>query len=82
MNIKGHDWHWFGKDTGGKCEKWRAHDPKECKGAAAHTPGKRAPDDRKKKSLSVTKKRMVAKAYVARLEQRSAKDDVTDNDSE
>ena len=21
-----------GKDTGGKCEKWRAHKPKECKG--------------------------------------------------
>ena len=28
--YRGHKWHWCGKETGGKCEKWRAHDPKEC----------------------------------------------------
>ena len=30
--FKGHTWHWCGKETGGKCEKWRAHKPSECKG--------------------------------------------------
>ena len=35
QEYKGHKWHWCGKNTGGKCEKWRVHDPKECKGAAA-----------------------------------------------
>jgi hypothetical protein len=42
--YKGHDWYWCGKDTGGKCEKWHAHDPKECKGIASSTTGKRSTD--------------------------------------
>ena len=34
--YKGYKWYcWCGKATGGKCECWRAHDPKECKGGAA-----------------------------------------------
>ena len=84
VEYKGYDWHWCGKDTGGKCEKWRAHEPNECRGAATHTPaktGKRSSDD-KKKPTSVAKKLKVAKAYVAKLEQRSAEDEATDNDSE
>jgi hypothetical protein len=40
VEYKGYDWHWCGKDTGGKCEKWRAHEPNECRGAATHTPAK------------------------------------------
>jgi hypothetical protein len=39
VQYKGYDWHWCGKDTGGKCEKWRTHDPKECKGFAANATG-------------------------------------------
>ncbi|KAI2490443.1 hypothetical protein MHU86_24130 [Fragilaria crotonensis] len=41
VEFKGHTWYWCGKDTGGKCEKWRAHKPKECKGMAASTGGER-----------------------------------------
>ena len=75
--YKGHQWHWCGKDTGGKCEKWRAHDPGECKGIAdgdyGDSKGKR-PADKKKKG-SVEKKLRVARAYVAKLEQRQRVDD-------
>ena len=82
QEYKGHKWHWCGKDTGGKCEKWRAHEPKECKGAAAKaTSGKRGGDDKKGKT-SNAKKLKVARAYVAKLEQRSTDDDTSGNDTE
>jgi hypothetical protein len=28
--TKDHMFYWCGKDTGGKCKKWQAHQPKEC----------------------------------------------------
>ena len=34
VTFKGHTWYWCGRDTGGKCEKWRAHKLMECKGIA------------------------------------------------
>jgi hypothetical protein len=75
--YKGHDWHWCGKDTGGKCECWRAHKPTECKGIAASgaSGGKRnAPKDGKSKYSKdrMTKKLKVAKAFVAKLEKQAA----------
>ena len=80
--YKGHKWHWCGKDTGGKCEKWRAHEAKECKGAAAKpTAGKRGNFDKKGKT-SNAKKLKVARAYVAKLEQRSTDDDTSGNETE
>ena len=38
--FKGNMWYWCGKSTGGKCECWRAHNPKECKGVAASAGGR------------------------------------------
>ena len=75
--YKGHDWHWCGKDTGGKCECWRAHKPSECKGkaAGATTVGKReASSDGKAKYSKdrMAKKLKVAKAFVAKLEKQAA----------
>jgi hypothetical protein len=32
QEYNGCTWYWCGKLTGGKCEKWHAHNPKECKG--------------------------------------------------
>ena len=72
------------KDTGGKCEKWRAHSPYECKGIATGDPsesrGKR-PADKKKKG-SIEKKLRVARAYVAKLEQRQRGDDDDETEDE
>ena len=77
VEFKGHIWHWCGKDTGGKCEKWRAHKPKECKGlATAEATG----DKRKRDSTGSDKKKLIekklkiAKAYIARMEQTAEKD--------
>lgn len=85
VEFKGHTWHWCGKDTGGKCEKWRAHKPKECKGLAsdADTAGdKRKRDskgsDKKKKN---DKKLKIAKAYVAKMAE-TADEDSASEDSE
>jgi hypothetical protein len=78
VEFKGHTWYWCGKDTGGKCEKWRAHKPSECKGLGSD--GGTAKDKRKRdgkgsvKGKSVAKKLKIAKAYVAKLEQQSAAD--------
>ena len=59
-----------------------AHDPKECKDAAAKaTTGKRGGDDKKNKT-SNAKKLKVARAYVAKLEQRSTDDDTSGNETE
>ena len=83
--YKGFNWHWCGKDTGGKCEKWRAHDPKECKGIA---PGgdsngnKRPYGNAKKKGGSTEKKLRVARAYVAKLEQQRNNDDETEDETD
>ena len=74
--FKGHTWHWCGKETGGKCEKWRAHKPSECKGLGSD--GGTTKDKRERdasgsgKGNSVAKKLKIAKAYVAKLEQKSA----------
>jgi hypothetical protein len=72
VEYKGHDWHWCGKETGGKCEKWRAHNPKECQGAGygSKPSGKResVTTNGKKSGQSASKKLKVAKAYVAKLE--------------
>ena len=85
VEFKGHTWYWCGKDTGGKCEKWRAHKPKECKGLATSATG----DKRKRESIgpdkrkSIEKKLKVAKAYIAKMEQFAEKDTTTeDEDSE
>ena len=84
--FKGHDWHWCGKDTGGHCEKWRAHDPKECKGIAAPetTKGKRPTSGTGRKKLTTDKKLKVARAYVAKLEKNKAEDgdDESEDDDE
>jgi hypothetical protein len=75
-------WYWCGKDTGGKCEKWRAHKPKECKGAApsAESKAKRPVEtDERKEKRSAAKKLKIAKAYVAKME-KVAEDNVTDED--
>jgi hypothetical protein len=63
--------YWCRKDTGGKCEKWRAHNPIECKWEV------RAPTEFDGKKRKVTpdakkteKKLKVAGAYVAKLEQK------------
>ena len=75
VEYKGHTWHWCGKDTGGKCEKWRAHKSKECKGLATDASG----DKRKRESTSPDKRRSigkklkVAKAYIAKMEQAAEK---------
>ena len=84
VEFKGHTWYWCGKDTGGKCEKWRAHKPKECKGLGADASG----DKRKRdstgsdKKKSIEKKLKVAKAYIAKMEQSVERDTTEDEDSE
>ena len=85
VEFKGHTWYWCGKDTGGKCEKWRAHKPKESKGLVTSATG----DKRKRESIgpdkrkSIEKKLKVAKAYIAKMEQFAEKDTTTeDEDSE
>jgi hypothetical protein len=84
VEFKGHTWYWCGKDTGGKCEKWRAHKPKECKGLGADACG----DKRKRdstgsdKKKSIEKKLKVAKAYIAKMEQSVERDASEDEDSE
>lgn len=75
-------WYWCGKDTGGKCEKWRRHKPKECLGAAAPTAKRSAESEGKKSKDRLSKKLRVAKAYVARMEKRVAEtDSPSDDDS-
>jgi hypothetical protein len=67
--YKGRTWYWCGQDTGGKCEKWRAHDPMTCKGLAPADGTRRSPNTPdtstgKKGKLDV-KKLKVARAYAA-----------------
>ena len=70
--FKGHMWYWCGKETGGKCEKWRAHKPKECKGIASPSNKREAADgDRKGNKKHLAKKLKIAKAYVARIEKQA-----------
>jgi hypothetical protein len=70
--FKGHTWYWCGKDTGAKCEKWRAHKPKECKGIAESGTAKRSAKKGKKDKDHLAKKLKVAKAYIARIEKQAA----------
>jgi hypothetical protein len=86
VEFKGHTWYWCGKETGGKCEKWRAHKPSECKGLSSDAGAR---DKRKRdskgsdKENSFAKKLKVAKAYVAKLEQQLAdKSDSSSDDNE
>jgi hypothetical protein len=83
--FKGHTWYWCGKGTGGNCEKWRAHKPSECKGLASASGEKRKPSTNTspnpKKKANFAKKLKVAKAYVAKIEQR-AKECETDDSGE
>jgi hypothetical protein len=86
--FKDHMWYWCGKDTGGKCEKWRAHKPKECKGgaAAAQSGSKRQADaaageESDKKRDKLAKKLKVARAYVAEIEKQQQAAE-TDNSSD
>ena len=77
-SFKGHTWYWCGKDTGGKCEKWRAHKPKECKGIAESGTAKRgAEKGTKDKKQHLAKKLKVAKAYIARIEKQAAEAETT-----
>ena len=82
--YKGRTWYWCGQDTGGKCEKWRAHDPKTCKGLAPADGTKRpsnTPDTPTgKKGKSDVKKLKVARAYAAKLEKRIASHDASSDD--
>ena len=74
--YRGHKWHWCGKETGGKCEKWRAHDPKECEWKPHDSSHKTEGQNKRKRTPTpVAKKLKVAKAYVAKLEQQASKDD-------
>ena len=81
--YKGYKWYWCGKDTGGKCECWRAHDPKECQGGAAPAnkerfkgKGKRPAHPADKKGKDSDNKRLkIAKAYVAKIEQSNSESD-------
>jgi hypothetical protein len=81
--YKGHDWYWCGKETGGKCEKWRAHDPKTCEGRAFVANGNKRSTEgsAKKKPKQFQKKLKVARAYVAKLEKIEA-ENVTEDESE
>jgi hypothetical protein len=48
VEFKGQTWYcWCGKETGGKCEKWRAHKPSKCKGLSSDAGAK---DKRKRDS--------------------------------
>ena len=86
VEYSGHTWYWCGKDTGGHCEKWRAHKPKECKALAPASEGRSkrpAPGGKNKhKDRGNVKKLKIAKAYVAKLEHRiSESQDSDDEDS-
>ena len=61
-----------GKDTGGKCEKWRVHKPSECEGGAPFASKRGSPDrdSKTKKGAPASKKLKISKAYVARFEKR------------
>ncbi len=79
--YKDHTWYWCGKDTDGKCEKWRAHKPKEYMGAAAPGARREADSDGTKNGKGkLAKKLMVAEAYVARIEKQVAETDSPSND--
>jgi hypothetical protein len=82
--FKGHMWYWCGKATGGKCEKWRAHKPKECKGITTTGNKREAEGERKGNKKHLAKKLKIAKAYVARIEKQADKAESssgTDTDS-
>jgi hypothetical protein len=83
--YKGHMWHWCGKDTGGKCEKWRAHKPKDCKGIADTDTKRERESNKKGDKKHLAKKLKVAKAYIARIEKQAAETETasgTDSDDE
>jgi hypothetical protein len=70
--YKGHMWYWcVGKETGGKCEKWRAHKPKEFKGIADSGMKRDAENNKKGDKKHLAKKLKVAKAYIARIEKQA-----------
>jgi len=74
--YKDQTWYWCGKDTGGKCEKWRRHSPKECTfGIGGTADNKRSADGNDKKAKKETKKLKIAKAYVAKVEKEKDSDD-------
>ena len=79
--FEGHTWHWCGKETGGHCEKWRAHKPKECKALAPASENKPKRPYLDGKGKSNAKKLKIAKAYVAKLEQRTRENQDLDDDS-
>ncbi|KAI2496052.1 hypothetical protein MHU86_18473 [Fragilaria crotonensis] len=77
VEHKGFTWYWCGKDTGGKCEKWRAHKPNECKGGAQASSGSKreatdTSNDKGDKKEKLAKKLKIAKAYVARIEKQAS----------
>ena len=83
--YKGHIWYWCGKETGGKCEKWRAHKPKEYKGIAESGTKRDGETSKKGDKKHLAKKLKVAKAYIARIEKQAAEADMalsTDSDDE
>jgi hypothetical protein len=71
VEYKGYNWWWCGKDTGGKCECWRAHDPKECRGGAP-APDKDKSKAKGKRQDSAAKRLKVAKAYVSKMEEQNS----------
>ncbi|KAI2497325.1 hypothetical protein MHU86_17198 [Fragilaria crotonensis] len=73
--YKGHMWYWCGKETGGKCEKWRAHKPKECRGIADSSTMQEGENNKKEDKKYLAKKLKVAKAYIARIEKHAAEAD-------
>ena len=83
LEYSGYTWYWCGNDTGGHCEKWRAHKPKECKALApaSESKSKRPIYDGKNKYDANAKKLKIAKAYVANLEQRAKESQDSDEDS-
>ena len=82
VSYKGHTWYWCGKDTGGKCEKWRAHNPKECKWEERGAPAESETKKRKGNSdaKKTEKKLKVARAYVAKLEQKRVENERESSD--
>ena len=61
----GMTWHWCGKATGGKCERWRCHKGKDCKGKG-FKPGT---DTRKVKEEDSNKRLKLSKALEAIIEE-------------
>jgi hypothetical protein len=87
--YNGYTWYWCGKETGGNCEKWRAHKPKECQ----WTDKPPSPEERSKRKhqadttssrKSADKKLKIARAYVAKLEKqkRNLDDNKSSSDSD